>query len=51
MIKIVATTSMPAVDRPNTDRWNAARSCQYFNKWNVFIFTIDFACALTIWHK
>ena len=27
-MKIVATTSFPAVDRPNTDRWNAARSRQ-----------------------
>ena len=27
-MKIVATTSLPAVDRPNTDRWNAGRSCQ-----------------------
>ena len=26
---IVATTSLPAVDRPNADRWNPARSCQY----------------------
>ena len=25
---IVATTSLPAVDRPNADRWNAARLCQ-----------------------
>ena len=25
---IVATTSLPAVDRPNADRWNAARSRQ-----------------------
>ena len=25
---IVATTSLPVVDRPNADRWNAARSCQ-----------------------
>ena len=25
---IVATTSLPAVDRPNADRWNAARSCE-----------------------
>ena len=25
---IVATTSLPAVDRPNADRWNAACSCQ-----------------------
>ena len=22
-------TSLPAVYRPNDDRWNAARSCQY----------------------
>ena len=28
-MEIVATTSLPAVDRPNADRWNAARSCQY----------------------
>ena len=28
-MKIVATTSLPAVDRPNADRWNAARSRQY----------------------
>ena len=27
-IKIVATPSWPAVDRPNADRWNAARSRQ-----------------------
>ena len=26
LIIIVATTSLPAVDRPNADRWNAARS-------------------------
>ena len=26
---IVATTSLPAVDRPNVDRWNATRSLQY----------------------
>ena len=25
---IVATTSLPAVNRPNADRWNAACSCQ-----------------------
>ena len=25
---IVATTSLPAVDRPNADRWNPARSYQ-----------------------
>ena len=28
LMKIMATTSLPAVDRPNADRWNAARSCQ-----------------------
>ena len=27
-MKIVATTSLPAVDRPNADRWNVARSRQ-----------------------
>ena len=25
---LVATASLPAVDRPNDDRWNAARLCQ-----------------------
>ena len=29
MTFLVATTSLPAVDRPNADRWNAARSCQH----------------------
>ena len=28
-MKIVATMSLPAVDRQNADRWNAARSRQY----------------------
>ena len=28
-MKIVATTSLPAVDRPNANRWNAERSCKY----------------------
>ena len=28
LMEIVATTSLPAVDRPNADRWNAARLCQ-----------------------
>ena len=32
-MKIVATTSLPAVDRPNADRWNAARSRQLLNIW------------------
>ena len=27
-MEIVATTSLPAVDCPKVDRWNAARSCQ-----------------------
>ena len=27
-MKIVATTSLPAVDRPTADRWNAAHSRQ-----------------------
>ena len=27
-MKIVATTSLPAVDRPNADRWSATRSRQ-----------------------
>ena len=31
-MKIVATTSWPAVDRPNADRWNAARSRQQLSK-------------------
>ena len=31
-MKIVATTSLPAVDRPNADRWNAARSRQLNSK-------------------
>ena len=29
MAFLVATTSLPAVYRPNDDRWNAARSCQF----------------------
>ena len=28
---IVATTSLPAIDRLNADRWNAARLRQYLN--------------------
>ena len=31
-MKIVATTSLPAVDRLNADRWNAARSRQKTEK-------------------
>ena len=29
LLFLVATTSLPAVYRPNDDRWNAARSCQF----------------------
>ena len=36
MVKIVATTSLPAVDHPNADRWNAARSCQNYCKGGVW---------------
>ena len=32
LMEIVATTSLPAVDRPNADHWNAARSCQFSYK-------------------
>ena len=28
LMEIVATMSLPAVDRPNADHWNAARLCQ-----------------------
>ena len=35
MLFLVATTSLPAVDRPNADRWKAARLCQtYIFSWN-----------------
>ena len=34
---IVATTSLPAVDRSNADRWNAARSRQLIGLLNVRI--------------
>ena len=33
-MKIVATTLLPAVDRPNADRWNAARSRQNYETYN-----------------
>ena len=36
LMKIVATTSLPAVDRPNADRWNAARSCQFWKVKTAF---------------
>ena len=28
-MEILATPLLPAGDRPNADRWNAARSCQF----------------------
>ena len=33
MLFLVATTSLPAVYRPNDACWNAARSCQYDFTW------------------
>ena len=38
-MKIVATTSLPAVDRPNADRWNAARSRQFhvLSSWGLYM--------------
>ena len=36
MAFIVATTSLPAVYRPNDDRWNTARSCQYSTMFEFF---------------
>ena len=38
MAFLVATTSLPAVYRPNDDRWNAVRSRQ---KYNCYKGTID----------
>ena len=32
---LVATTSLPAVYRPNDDRWNAAHSCQLVKNWSM----------------
>ena len=29
IMKIVAATSLPAVNHPNAKRWNAARLCQF----------------------
>ena len=36
-MKIVATTSLPAVDRPNADRWNAARSRQLAESFHILV--------------
>ena len=35
LMRIVATTSLPAVDRPNDDRCNVARSCQNPNSHGI----------------
>ena len=32
-MRIVTITSLPAVDRPHADRWNAARLCQKVLVW------------------
>ena len=53
---IVATTSLPAVDRPNADRWNAARSRQFvfrlpfLQDWprNLLCFTSDPSATVTL---
>ena len=37
MAFFVATTSLPAVYRPNDDRWNAARSCQKVERKKAFL--------------
>ena len=39
-MKIMATTSLPAVDRPNADRWNAARSRQKYQKYDTCFRTV-----------
>ena len=42
MMFLLATTSLPAVDHPNTDRWNAADSCQNdYMKGDVHIATYN----------
>ena len=49
-MKIVATTSLPAVDCPNADRWNAARSRQYVGVISVLRtrFTWDLS-QISVW--
>ena len=38
---VVATRSLPAVDRPNADCWHAARSCQLSNHFDkIMIYLI-----------
>ena len=45
-MKIVATTSLPAVDRPNGDRWNAARSCQFLSSYFKSYLSFFSGCQL-----
>ena len=50
-MKIVATMSLPAVDRQNADRWNAARSRQYNKsiKWVARLNQANWIEACTSW--
>ena len=41
LMRIVATTSLPAVDSLNADRWNATRSCQKLILFNVCYISLD----------
>ena len=45
-MKIVATTSLPAVDRPNADRWNAACSRQNSNQMSLIGFLKHFISSV-----
>ena len=45
MLFLVATTSLPAFDRPNADRWNATRSC----KRTVVLAFCHAVCAIAVW--
>ena len=47
LMERVATTSLPAVDRPNADRWNAAHSCPKEAKRMVEIVVHYLCCKLT----
>jgi len=52
-MEIVATTSLPAVDRPNADRWNAARSRQFGNSTTLQLYDhiVKFPHFLTLQKK
>ena len=45
MMKIVLTTSLPTVDRPNADRWNAARLCQKLGNGQNLYPILYFVCS------